>query len=235
MALSMLREITRPYSLMESWSYDRFVAPGMLALFSEFRDGLSARLPTGARVLDVGCGGGQIAAALAACRSDVSIECVDLSPEQIGRAQRRFADHDQLNFRVASAESLPFDSETFDMVISIGCLKHWPQQAKGVSECVRCLKPGGFLFLTEIDRGCRLEDLNRLIVEMPVPRPLRPLVLMIIRTYVAGQSVDVGDVGEILEDLRDFDGDVQRLTNGGLSLSGHRVPVPATPEQTPQL
>jgi cyclopropane fatty-acyl-phospholipid synthase-like methyltransferase len=43
----------------------------------------------GAKVLEVGCGGGHLAQHIAKIRSDVSLCGVDLSPEQIRRAEKR--------------------------------------------------------------------------------------------------------------------------------------------------
>lgn len=54
---------------------------------------LLAEVARGARVLEVGSGGGQLAVAIASEREDLSITGLDLSPEQVARATRRARTH----------------------------------------------------------------------------------------------------------------------------------------------
>src|ERR1051326_1570508 len=68
----------------------------------------------GARVLDVGCGPGTVAARLA---REFGAEAfgVDVSPKMIEVARQ--AHGEEAQFRVAAAEALPFEDETFDAVV----------------------------------------------------------------------------------------------------------------------
>lgn len=93
----------------------------------------------GERVLDLGCGTGDIAAAIAASGADVV--GVDASPAMIASARARFPEQD---FRIADAAELSFE-EAFDAVFSHAVL-HWvTRPADAARGIARALKPGGRL------------------------------------------------------------------------------------------
>ena len=91
----------------------------------------------GERVLDAGCGTGQLTARIAESGADVV--GVDNSPEMVDRASRNYPD---LRFEVADARDLPYRAE-FDAVFSNAVL-HWvlPPEA-AIASIRRALKPGG--------------------------------------------------------------------------------------------
>ncbi len=201
MGRSLLDDMTTPYSSAESFVYDRWIAPGTTALAVDMFDEL-AEVPDGAKILDVGCGGGQIAIEIARRLPDVEICGLDLSPEQVGRARQRAAGlGERVSFVVGSALGLEFDDESFDAVMSSASIKHWPDMAAGLAECVRVLKPGGLLFVAEVDRGCRFDDAMKFLARTRVPNPMLPLAMMGFRTYVAGRSIDAEDAQELTHGL----------------------------------
>lgn len=81
--ISVLRRITNGYSPMESFRFDRFVACIAAPLHELAMTRISTVVRPGARILDVGCGGGQFALWLADRFPDVSIVDLDLSPGQV--------------------------------------------------------------------------------------------------------------------------------------------------------
>ncbi len=96
---------------------------------------------SGERILDVGCGTGQLTAEVAQrCAEAMGI---DASPEMIATARKNFP---QLIFAVGNATALPFDNE-FDAVMSNAAL-HWIRNQRGaIASIARALKPGGrFVF-----------------------------------------------------------------------------------------
>ncbi len=66
-------DITAPYGDIEAWTYDRFIAPAVAELFARNLRAILNRIPRGAQVLDVGCGGGHALEALAARRPDLHL------------------------------------------------------------------------------------------------------------------------------------------------------------------
>src|SRR6185312_9039074 len=68
------------------------------------------------------------------------------------RTPRAFGNsHDQrLRYLQGSAERLPFENATFDLVVSTTSFDHWADQAAGLAECRRVLAPGGRLVLADL-------------------------------------------------------------------------------------
>lgn len=90
----------------------------------------------GERVLDLGCGDGQLTARIAATGADVA--GVDASAAMVEAARAR-----GIRVKLAQAEKLPFASASFDAVFSNAAL-HWVRgQDEMMAEVRRVLKPGG--------------------------------------------------------------------------------------------
>ena len=87
---------------------------------TRYHDFFVERVAPGARVLDVGCGPGALAADLARGR-DARVTGVDFDAAAIAAARRRF-DDPRLTFRVGDARAL--DDEHFDVVILSNVLEH---------------------------------------------------------------------------------------------------------------
>ena len=195
---------TLPYRASEAWIYDTVIAPAVADLRRSVEDSFVHQLPPGARVLEVGSGGGQLAVDLTTRRRDVTLTGVDLSDAQVTRATRRAHKAglaDRVQFTQGSALELPVDDGAFDAAVSVGSIKHWPDPARGLAECVRALRPGGRLVIVEVDRGCLLEDARAFVARWRMPAPMRPLGLVLFRTFVAGQGLDLDDGRRLLPGL----------------------------------
>ncbi len=111
----------------------------------------------GARVLDVGCGGGLLSEAMA--REGARVLGLDLSPELIDIAKLHRLESTQggaildLDYRVQAVEALA-DAEpgTFDAITCMEMLEHVPEPGSILEACARLLKPGGRLFVSTINR-----------------------------------------------------------------------------------
>jgi ubiquinone/menaquinone biosynthesis C-methylase UbiE len=108
----------------------------------------------GDRLLDVGTGPGYLALAAARLAApDGKAVGIDASPEMIARA-RKLASRKKAaaEYLVAHAERLPFDGETFDVVVSRLVLHHLPSgfREQAVGEMARVLLPGGRLLLADL-------------------------------------------------------------------------------------
>jgi trans-aconitate methyltransferase len=91
----------------------------------------------GERILDLGCGTGQLTAAIAA--AGASVVGLDRSPTMIEQAHKNYP---ELQFVVADAADFAF-AEPFDAVFSNAAL-HWMREPAPVAACVwRALRPGG--------------------------------------------------------------------------------------------
>jgi SAM-dependent methyltransferase len=223
--LSVLRNVTNGYSPAESLLFDRFAASIATPLWEFALDSLAPLIDSGMRILDVGCGGGQFALRLAERFPELEIVGLDLSPEQIARARARLgALAGRVSFVDGNAIDLPFTDGEFDLVYSLGSIKHWPARARGLHECARVLKVDGRLWIMEGERGARIEDVRALISTWNVPAPLRPLAVLFFRKVVAGNSMNLDEARAMLATIPILEGSVER--GAGLpvwTLTGSRV------------
>ncbi len=96
----------------------------------------------GKKVLDAGCGPGWFTIQYALGSAEVT--AVDLTPRAVELTLQHLA-YKKLaaNVREANIENLPFEDESFDLVISLGVLHHTPKITLALHECFRVLKSGG--------------------------------------------------------------------------------------------
>ncbi len=107
-------------------------------------------VPNPRRVLDVGCGTGCLLRDLAEKLPTVQIlNGVDAAPQMVEVARSMATDR-RLIFTVASAERLPYEYASFDLVVSTTSFDHWRDQRRGIAECGRVLGPGGYLVLADL-------------------------------------------------------------------------------------
>jgi len=123
-----------------------------------------ARVPAGATIVDVPCGGGVAFRALSPGQ-DVRYLAADLSPKMLRRAERRAKARslEQVELLVADMTDLPFADGEVDLLLSYSGLHMVPEPEKAVAEMARCLKPGGQLIGTTFlaDAGRRARALFR--------------------------------------------------------------------------
>lgn len=92
------------------------------------------------RILDVGCGAGNMMHHL---RHYGQVMGVDLFSKPLEVARQRGFDVEE-----ASADDLPFDGQSFDVVTLLDVVEHVPNEHGVFNECRRVLKPGGKLVVT---------------------------------------------------------------------------------------
>ena len=108
----------------------------------------------GQRVLDVGCGGGILADAMA--RKGADVLGIDLAEKSLKVAQLHAleADTSQITYRLVAAEALAAEMpDHFDVVTCMEMLEHVPDPASVVQACARLAKPGGWVFFSTINRN----------------------------------------------------------------------------------
>ncbi|MFJ8148769.1 SAM-dependent methyltransferase [Streptomyces sp. NPDC096048] len=106
----------------------------------------------GQRILDVGCGLGKPAVALASAHP-VQVVGVTISPDQAQRATERVRGTDvaaRLTFRHGDGMALPFDDNSFDGAWAFESLLHMEDKPKAMSELARVLRPGSRLVLADM-------------------------------------------------------------------------------------
>ena len=110
----------------------------------------------GRRVLDIGCGGGILADAMARKGGDVL--GIDLSTKALRVAQLHAleAQTEGVTYREVSAEKLAQEQPgSFDVVTCMEMLEHVPDPSSVVRACATLVKPGGHVFFSTINRNLK--------------------------------------------------------------------------------
>lgn len=106
-------------------------------------------LKPGIKILDIGCGPGRHVSAFYS-KENVTVIGADLNLNDLKEGTGRLEFHDRLGahasgtwaFTCANITSLPFDDDTFDIVICSEVMEHIPDEKKAAAEILRVLKPG---------------------------------------------------------------------------------------------
>ncbi len=110
----------------------------------------------GQRVLDVGCGGGILADAMA--RKGADVLGIDLATKSLRVAQLHAleAQTNGVQYREVSAEALAAEAPaSFDVVTCMEMLEHVPDPASIVQACAALVKPGGWVFFSTLNRNLK--------------------------------------------------------------------------------
>jgi 2-polyprenyl-6-hydroxyphenyl methylase/3-demethylubiquinone-9 3-methyltransferase len=109
----------------------------------------------GKRVLDVGCGGGILAEAMA--NQGAEVTGIDLAEKPLKVATLHGLESgSRVDYRLVSAEALAAESPAaFDVVTCMEMLEHVPDPASTVAACARLAKPGGWVFFSTINRNAK--------------------------------------------------------------------------------
>jgi 2-polyprenyl-6-hydroxyphenyl methylase/3-demethylubiquinone-9 3-methyltransferase len=107
----------------------------------------------GSRVLDVGCGGGILAEAMAARGARVT--GIDLAEKPLGVAQLHLLESGlAVDYRLVAAETLAREAPgRFDVVTCMEMLEHVPDPGATVRACAELARPGGHVFFATINRN----------------------------------------------------------------------------------
>jgi SAM-dependent methyltransferase len=143
------------------------------SLYGRIAADVAAVAPTGARVLEVGCGPGHLSIRLAR-HHEFEVIGVDLDPAMIARARANAArpgngDQHRPSFVVGDVASLAFPDGSFDLVVSTLSMHHWADPTAGLAEIGRVLRPGAQALIWDFRPGVRPHPFGPRHAHLPDP------------------------------------------------------------------
>jgi ubiquinone/menaquinone biosynthesis C-methylase UbiE len=100
-----------------------------------------AREVSGGRILDVGTGPGYLPLRISEVLPGSEVIGIDVSEDMI-RIARKNAEGKNVKFLLGDANKMPFEDDSFDLVVSTGSLHHWRNPVNVLNEIYRVLRPG---------------------------------------------------------------------------------------------
>lgn len=132
-------------------NYDLRVSHGMKTEGEKelWKEAFSLRLPEGPLdILDVGCGTGAMGLVLSEMGHHV--KGIDLSEKMMNVGRKKAKEHGlSMTFEIGDAEQIPFEDNTFDVVVNRHLLWTLPHPEKALLDWKRVIKPGGFVIAVE--------------------------------------------------------------------------------------
>jgi SAM-dependent methyltransferase len=112
---------------------------------------LAHRVCPSAVVLSVGCGPGVILRAVTNLDSSIRATGMDVSELRLQQAQEKNRGNSRVQFVCGDAQSMDFQSSSFDLVYCRMLLQYLKEKERAVSEMARVCKPGGTVLLQDLD------------------------------------------------------------------------------------
>ncbi len=145
----MENEQARANEAFERWSetYDQSYMQWIL--FDRVHRAILKAIPGDVRpdaVVDIGCGTGRLLRRAKELWPRARLVGVDLAEGMIAHARAAMPEGE---FYVGAAEKLPLPNASADLILSTVSFHHWQDQARGVSEVMRVLRPGGRFYLAD--------------------------------------------------------------------------------------
>jgi SAM-dependent methyltransferase len=163
---------TRLKHIWMAGDYDRF-SRYMESGARDFYERL--KVSPGCRLLDVGCGSGQLA--LIAAKDGLEVTGVDIASNLVERARARaHAEGLRVRFEEADAEALPFKDTSFDVVVSLIGAMFAPRPDLVAKELLRVCKSGGIIAMANWTPqgfiGQMFQTISKFIAPSGMPSPV---------------------------------------------------------------
>ncbi len=143
--------------------YDKSARRYMAALYRTWAERLSEGIADGSSVLEIASGPGYLAIELAR-RQNVTISGLDISQTFVDIARRNAQEAGvDIGFQQGNVSSMPFENETFDLLMCTSSFKNFSEPLEALNEMHRVLKPGGKAWISDLRGDVSNETINRFV------------------------------------------------------------------------
>lgn len=173
--------------------YDRYMGPLLFAPYAEHVAKRVADLQPD-RILETAAGTGIVTRAVNEAIPTAEVVATDINPGVVEFAAQHFQS-ERVTFRTADAQELPFEDQSFDLVLCLFGIMFFPDKVRANEEARRVLRPGGRYLLVTFNRL----DLN------PVPKAAGEAVATLFAEnprYMERGPFSYADAAVVEEDLR---------------------------------
>ena len=126
-------------------------------------------IPEGARILELGCGTGSMWVGKdEEVRKCGKLILSDFSEGMIETARENLSSYEKIEYQVIDIQDIPYEDDSFDIVIANMMLYHVPDLKKGLSEVRRVLKEGGAFYCATFGEHGIMEYLSGILSEYGV-------------------------------------------------------------------
>ena len=165
---------TRLKATWESGDYGvfaKYLEKGALEFFDR------VNIPSGTRLLDVGCGAGQLT--LPAARKGIRVTGLDLAANLVQQARTKAAEEGlKIQVDEGDAENLPYPDMSFDVVMSLIGSMFAPRPELVAAEMIRVCKPGGRIIMGNWTPEGHIGQMFKVIGKHVPPPPNFPSPLL---------------------------------------------------------
>jgi ubiquinone/menaquinone biosynthesis C-methylase UbiE len=138
------------------------------AEFEALAQRVAGGLPPEARVLEVAPGPGYFAIALARL-GNRKITGLDISKTFVEIAQKNAKEEGVVvDFRLGNASQMPFEENTFDLILCRAAFKNFSEPVKALEEMRRVLKPGGRAVVIDLRKDTPVEEIDSYVDKMDI-------------------------------------------------------------------
>ena len=188
--------------------HDRYMGP---LLFEPYARYVAERVPLfrPQRILETAAGTGIVTRAVSQAVPEAAIVATDINPAVVEFAARHMH-AERVAFQRADAQDLPFDDETFDLVVCLFGVMFFPDKVRANAEARRVLQPGGRYVCVTFDRL----DLN------PIPKEAGEAVATLFPDdprYMERGPFSYTNPAQVEKDLRDAGFEAVELETVALS------------------
>lgn len=150
-------------------------------------------------LLDVGTGPGYLPYIINQAFPQIKIVGIDPSDEMIRESERIVGRNPNIKILKASAMQIPYENESFDLIISTFSIKHWEDVGKGLSEVYRVLKNNGKFWCVDLDKNADSSKLDRMFqITSPV---YKFFAKYIIKSTIRSVGVSSDELNSLLQKI----------------------------------